>query len=59
MRGAGNRATSHDGPHSAIHPRPYGAYRPSTAGAEPGRGRPAVSDIRHTANPPTTAAAIM
>ncbi len=46
-------------PHPAHHHHPYGAYRLSTAGAEPGSGRPADSDIRHTANPPTTAAAIM
>ncbi|GAA1039075.1 hypothetical protein GCM10009566_21970 [Streptomyces murinus] len=56
-RGIARRATT--GPQSAIHPHPYGAYRLSTAGAEPGSGRPAVSDIRHTANPPITAAAIM
>ncbi|GEK00644.1 hypothetical protein TNCT1_29200 [Streptomyces sp. 1-11] len=35
-----------------------GGYR-STEGAEPGSGRPADSDIRQTAKPPTTAAAIM
>ncbi len=38
---------------------PCGAYRRSTAGAEPGSGRPADSDMRHTAKPPITAAAIM
>ncbi len=31
----------------------------STAGAEPGSGRPADSDMNHTATPPITAAAIM
>lgn len=31
----------------------------SSEGAEPGSGRPADSAMRHTANPPITAAAIM
>ncbi|CAL9538380.1 hypothetical protein SUDANB6_04205 [Streptomyces sp. enrichment culture] len=36
-----------------------GRAQRSTAGAEPGSGRPADSDMNHTATPPTTAAAIM
>lgn len=35
-----------------------GQRRCSTAGAEPGSGRPADSVMNHTATPPTTAAAI-
>ncbi|CAK7285046.1 hypothetical protein SGPA1_30919 [Streptomyces misionensis JCM 4497] len=53
-----------DSPRTGLSGRPApaggaGGYRFSTAGAEPGSGRPADSDIRHTAKPPTTAAAIM
>ncbi|GAA4013560.1 hypothetical protein GCM10022384_67360 [Streptomyces marokkonensis] len=38
---------------------PEPCAQPSTDGADPGSGRPADSDMNHTATPPTTAAAIM